>query len=378
MQIVIDGRMILAHMTGVGRYLLDLIPVLRETAPDLELELWLQKSLPAGHPAWQLGGERLHLRPISYRHMSLGGQFAIPAELAGAHPDLYHYPHFDLPWFVSGAAVATIHDLKYIARPDFFPRRGRAKRLAMRVMMAHTCRRARQVIVVSLSTAQDLNGYLGVPLSKLHVAPHGVNQRFFQRLPPQTLDDLRHRYNLADSYVLFVGERRPHKNITGLIEAFAIFRRMAPRPYQLVIAGKRYADYQIPEKIVEEIGLQDYVRFIDHPPDADLPALYQAADALALLSYYEGFGLPVLEAMASGTPVVTADRTSLPEVTGNAGLLVPPDAPEQAAQALNSIVPGGMLRQEYISAGLEHARQFTWQRCAGQTLEVYRKATKEL
>jgi len=374
MRVVIDGRMILPEMSGVGRYLICLSHALRELGTDDIFELWLQNSLPTDHLVWNLAGGDFHLRNVKTKQMSLAAQWRIPLELARAQPDLFHYPHFDLPFAIPGRVVATIHDLKYIARPGFFPHVGQAKRLVMRLMMGFTCRRAQCVIAVSHNTAQDLISYLGVPQSKIHVVPHGVDARYFLPTSLQEIQNLNHRYNLTSPYLLFVGERRPHKNLVRLIEAFSLFRRMIQQPYQLVIAGKRYADYQTPEKIAQDTGFKDDIRFIDHLPDADLPTLYRAAEVLILLSYYEGFGLPILEAMASGIPVVASYSTSLPEVVGEAGLLVDPDAPEQIALALRQIIRDGELRDHCITAGLEKARSFTWERCARLTYEVYREA----
>jgi glycosyltransferase involved in cell wall biosynthesis len=241
-------------------------------------------------------------------------------------------------------------------------------------MMIHTCRRSYRVIVDSNSTAQDLSHYLGVTSSKIRSIPLGLDRRFSQDIPPSTLERFRRKYAFDHPYLLFVGERRPHKNLVGLIEAFALFRRMVNQPYQLVIVGKRYSDYQVPEQVALKRDLVNQVRFIDYLPDEDLPALYRSADAFVLLSFYEGFGLPVLEAMASGIAVVASDRTSLPEVVGEAALLVSPDDPEQVALSLRQVVPGGELREPCIAAGLEHARGFTWERCARLTLDVYREA----
>jgi glycosyltransferase involved in cell wall biosynthesis len=159
-----------------------------------------------------------------------------------------------------------------------------------------------------------------------------------------------------------------------VIQAFATFRKVGGKDYQLIIAGKPYADYRLPEQMVEDLDLQGSVRFIDYVADEDLPLLYGEAEAVVLLSFYEGFGLPILEAMACGTPVVASDTTSLPEAVGEAGWLVPPGNSEIAAMALRQAVFDGEMRSEYISRGQDRARMFTWERCAKRTIEVYHKA----
>ncbi|MBN1147315.1 MAG: glycosyltransferase family 4 protein [Anaerolineales bacterium] len=381
MRVVIDARMLLPQMTGVGRYLLGLGRALGDLPGEDRFEMWLQAGLPRDHPVWRLADGRaaqpVSLRQLPIRHMDWRAAWMLPGQLSRAQADLLHYPHFDLPWTASGAIAATIHDLKYIARPDFFPHVSRAKRLVMLAMMAFTSRRARRVIAVSHSTRQDIIRRLHVEPGKVIAIPHGVDERYWQPAPASEIEALRLRYGLGERLILFVGERRPHKNITGLLRAFAAFRRMAREPYQLVIAGKRYADYQEPEEIIESLALKNAVRLLEYVSDEDLPLLYRAADALVLLSYYEGFGLPVLEAMASGAPVVASNVTSLPEVVGQAGLLVSPDDPEQAAAAILKAIPGGALREPCIARGLERASQFTWEECARRTVEVYRQAISE-
>jgi glycosyltransferase involved in cell wall biosynthesis len=366
--------MILAHMTGAGRYLLGLCSGLNVTPGDERFELWLQAGLPAGHPAWGLATGRFSVRKINAAHMSLGSQWILPAALRQARPDLFHYPHFDLPWFAPGRVVATLYDLKYIARPDFFPRASRLRRLAILIMTRHTLRRAGWVIVPSSSTAFDLQQRLNAPAQKLRVIPLGVDEAYFLPTAPPAIADARCRYGLAEPFVLFVGDRRPHKNLEGTLRAFDLFHRRAPGDYHLAIVGRPYPGYNQPEAIAEALGLGGRVHFFAHAPESDLPLLYQTADALILLSRYEGFGLPVLEAMACGTPVVISNVTSLPEVAGEAAMQVPSDDVEQAAEALLQVIPGGKERERLIALGGQQARRFTWERCARQTLDVYREA----
>jgi glycosyltransferase involved in cell wall biosynthesis len=371
MHIILDARLLLPQMTGIGRYLLDLGRGLSQVMTHDTLEIWLQSGLPRSHPAWSLESERIKVKAVDLPHMSLRSQWALPWMLSRTRCDLFHYPHFDLPFLTPGPLAATLHDLKYIARPDFFPQYGRLRRLVMLVMMRYTTRRAQRVIVVSESTRQDAIHWLGAEEARLRVIYEGVEDHFFNPLPAGQVSEVRRRYGIEAPFILFLGERRPHKNIPGLLKAFSVLTRSQPKPYRLVIAGKPYSDYREPERICAQLGLEIAVRFIDHLPDTDLPALYQSASAFALLSYYEGFGLPVLEAMASGVPVVVANTTSLPEIAGQAGMKVPPDDPLAAAEALLSVLEGGENRATCIEAGKAHARQFTWRRCAQHTLDVY-------
>jgi alpha-1,3-rhamnosyl/mannosyltransferase len=374
MKVAIDGRMLLPEMTGAGRYLMGLASALAKQREGDDFELWLQEGLPSAHPVWSIQTERLRLGTIAARQMQVRAQWIVPREVKRRRPDLFHYPHFDLPWATGGEIVATIYDLKYVARPEFFPHLAAIKRLGIRMMTSYTCRRARQIITISQHTARDLQARLKVSHEKITPIPLGVEERFFCPRTPEKTHDFRQRSQLIRPYLLFVGERRPHKNIPGVIQAFATFRKVGGKDYQLIIAGKPYADYRLPEQMVEDLDLQGSVRFIDYVADEDLPLLYGEAEAVVLLSFYEGFGLPILEAMACGTPVVASDTTSLPEAVGEAGWLVPPGNPEIAAMALRQAVFDGEMRSEYISRGQDRARMFTWERCAKRTIEVYHKA----
>lgn len=374
-RVAIDGRLILPHMSGIGRALTGLCRGLAGLeADELSYELWLQRGLPPDHPALQLASPRLRLVELPARHMSLSAQARLPLELLRRRPDLYHYPHFDLPALAPGRSVVTIHDLKYLANPQFFPHQGRLKRLAVMLMARRACRRARRVLCDSEFTAGDLERRLGVGREKLRVVPLGVDEAFFEPLPLAALQAFRRQRGLEQPYLLCVGERRPHKNLPGLILAFERFARQARQPYRLVIAGRPYADYRAPEALVERLGLLDRVTFIDYAQETVLPALYQGAALFCLLSLYEGFGLPLLEAMASGVPVVASDRTALPETAGRAARLVPPDDPEQAAQAFQALTSDAAGRAQAVALGRERARGFTWARCARLTRDVYREA----
>ena len=378
MRIAIDARLILPQMTGIGRYLLGLGSGLRAIPGNNSFDLWIQADLPPEHPVWALEGERLALNELSIRHMNIKQHWVLPNELRLNPPDLFHYPHFDLPLFVPGKVVATIHDLKYITKPEFFPHLGRVKRIIMLLMMTFTTRRTCHIITDSNNTRHDLIRHLHVTPENVSVVYPGVDSAYFKKSSQFMLLTVLSHYGLEQPYILFVGERRPHKNIPGLLRAFDVFLKTNELPYHLVIVGKRYADYQEPERLVERLGLTNNVHILDYVPDEELPSIYRFAEAFALLSYYEGFGLPVLEAMASGTPVVASHTTSLPEVVGDAGLLIDPDDPVECAHALRQIVSGGKQREKYITKGKERARMFTWERCARETLSIYLKVIHKL
>ena len=373
MQIVIDARMLLPHETGVGRYLEKLAQILPTLPGDESYEFWLQAGLPKDNPIWGYEGERSQLRRLPINQLDARAQWIIPGELRKLKPQLYHCPHFDLPFFVPGKTIVTIYDLKYIARPGFFPHVSHSKRAIMWAMMAFSVHRAERVIAISEFTRQDLIQRFKVKPGKVSVVHLGVDRNFFQSHSTSKSTSSAKDYGLGNNYILSVGERRPHKNLVGLIKSFNIFQKMVKEPFQLVIAGKPYSDYTLPEQTVEQLGLGNRVRFLDYVPYRHLPALYRGAQAVVYISEYEGFGLVPLESMAAGTPVVAGKCTAIPEVVGDAVILVPPDDPEQVAAAIQKLVMEQDLRAEYIARGYERVKGFGWEKTAKDTLAVYQE-----
>jgi len=341
-----------------------------------QFELWLQNTLPGDHPVWDIESERLSLRCLGLSHMTVNQHWRIPLKLREQSHDLFHYPHFDLPYFTPGNIVTTIHDLKYIAHPEFFPQFSSGKKILMWILMLNAVRKSRLVITDSESTKLDVVRCLRIKKEKVVVIPLGVDSKFVASDPTSTTEDLEQKYGIKTPFILYVGERRPHKNIENIIRAFHSFSSNSARNYQLIISGKSYSDYNEPEKLVVKLGLTDLVKFI-YVADRDLPKMYQAADAFVTLSLYEGFGLPILEAMASGAPVVASSTTSLPEVVGNAGVLVDPLNVQGAASAIAAVTAKGRYRDSLVEAGKKRAKEFSWENCAKQTLEVYQKAVSQ-
>lgn len=375
MRYTLDARLILPQMTGIGRYLFGLMDGMREVCHTDQLQVWLQSDISDRHPVWQLNSGQVNICRTPLRHMDWRAQWLIPQMLRRDPPDLLHYPHFDLPWLTPGKIVLTIHDLKYIRQPSYFRGAAALKAFVMKATLLQAVRRAQAILVDSQFTARDLV-QLNVAAHKIHAVPLGVGKQFFQRCSAAQLSAVRQRYCLPENYILTVGERRPHKNLSGMIQAFARFQASCRVPYQLVIVGKPYAHDQTPQMLVEKIGISDRVKFLDYVQDDDLPALYQMSSAFLLLSFYEGFGLPVLEAMASGAPVIASDSTALPEVVGQHGCLVNPSDPEATAEALRSVLTPDAYPEEKLDQARQWAQTFTWQRCAAHTLQIYQQVAR--
>ncbi|HZB95933.1 MAG TPA: glycosyltransferase family 1 protein, partial [Herpetosiphonaceae bacterium] len=255
----------------------------------------------------------------------------------------------------------------------------RRVRLLWRIAMQLSLHTAAHVITASEAAMQDLRMTFGVPSSKLTVVPLAVDERFRPQ-PESAIATLRQKYDLPRQYVLYLGSNKPHKNIGALVDAWANLLRNqsmlgSASPTALVIAGHVDPRYSLVQKRTLEHGMASTVRFLPDVVDDDLPALLSGALCFVFPSLHEGFGLPPLEAMACGTPVIASNRTSLPEVVGDAGLLVDPE-PEALAAAIARLVGDAGLRLALRERGLERAAAFSWKWTATETLRVYREVAR--
>ena len=374
MQIVIDARLILNQTTGIGNYLTNLINALLKIDLENHYTLLLNEKLDSNHPVDLLEQKNLTKRRIKTSAVSLKQHIAIPLQLWKENANIYHYPHFDLPLLQRCNSVITIHDLKYIIAPSFFPEFSISKKLYMSLSIRSSVKRARKVIVVSESTKEDLMRLFGVPAPKISVVPLAVGKRFAVSLNKEEIKIKLKKKGIHGKYFLFVGERRPHKNIVRLIEAFKIFKDRNSEKYQLVIVGKRYSNYTVPEQKIKELDLESNVIMVGYVPDEELPLYYQGAEMLVFPSMYEGFGIPILEAMACGIPVITSNISSMPEVAGNAAVLVNPYETNEIAAAMQRICSNRDLRKDLIAKGSKNVKRFSWEKTAEKTLSVYEES----
>lgn len=293
---------------------------------------------------------------------------ALAFELLRLHVDVLHSPDFIPPRRVGKVArVITVHDLNFLLYPQF-QTPDSLRYYAGNIRAA--VREADHILAVSRSASDDLGNLLGVPAEKITVQPEGVTPDF-RPLPVQEVQGTLRRLNLPATYLLFVGTLEPRKNLTGLLEAYhTLLGDSAVLP--LVVVGQRGWLYEPIFEKAAELGLGEHVRWCENVTPADLPAVYNGAAALVLPSFYEGFGLPALEAMACGIPTVVSKRGALPEVVGDTGLMIDPDRPDSLVEALRCILTDSELRQRSSQSGLMRAAMFTWQRSAEIALSVYR------
>lgn len=294
-------------------------------------------------------------------------QMVQPWAARRADLDLLHCPAFVGPVAGTVPFVVTVHDLSFLLFPEGF--RG-GNRTYLRLMTGWSVRRARRVIAVSESTRQDLVRLYGLEPGRVDVISNGVDAAF-RPLPAGEVTAFRVKKGLPERFLLFVGTLEPRKNVVRLVEAYA--RLPQPRCPLLLVGGKGWFYEQVFRR-VEELDLIEEVGFVGYVPAEELPWWYNAATALVYPSLYEGFGLPALEAMACGTPVVTSTTSSLPEVVGQAGLLVEPTDVEALTAAMQRVLQDAVLRAQMRTAGLAQAAHFSWSGTASDTVDSYHRA----
>ena len=297
-------------------------------------------------------------------------QYMLPLELLRFPLDLLHITDFIQPLYARVPTVITVHDLAFLHYPHFLT----SKSAAFYGQIDRAVRVADAVIVPSESTMRDLVAMLGVARSKIDVIYEAAAEMFVPLPIEETRAAVRREYRLPESYILCVGTVEPRKNITGLLHAFEILRTRYGAPDTvLALAGGTGWLYDDVTATVAKLGLTDSVRFLGRVSDEALHRLYVGARCHVHPAYYEGFGLPPLEAMACGTPTIVSNVSSLPEVVQDAALLVDPNSHEEIAVAMNRLLTDDALHAEMREKGLQRARGFSWTRAAAETLAVYHK-----
>jgi glycosyltransferase involved in cell wall biosynthesis len=350
---------------GINWYIYNLLRHLPEAASEIEYTVFLNERRYRGAPGIRLCVSRLPADRPAVR--ILWEQVLQPGALRRAKVDLLHHPAFVGPLASACPFVITVHDLSYLFFPQGFRTLNRSYLQTFTRLSVH---RARRVIAVSESTKRDLVQQYGLSPGKVDVVYNGVDTGY-RPLPANEVAAFRSREGLPERFILFVGTLEPRKNVVRLVEAYARLPR--GRPPLMFVGGKGWLYDEIFAR-VEALGLSGEVRFVGYVPAEVLPWWYNAADLFVYPSLYEGFGLPPLEAMACGTAVISSTASSLPEVVGQAGLLIDPTHTEALATAMEQVLADREMQEHMESAGLAQAQKFSWEQTARQTVESYRRA----
>jgi glycosyltransferase involved in cell wall biosynthesis len=371
--------MLAAHPTGIEHALIELVHHLAVVSREDEFVLYFNFVREACGTRFQ---ERVapllhdgHVRAHVCRLPSLAMHMArrvlhLPIDWIIGACDVVHYPSFVMHPQRHGARVVTIHDLMPLTHPGHYPSSDCSDYWRE---VPKAVKRADAIVAVSHYTKAQIVGHFKVPEDRVAVVHHGVHARF-RAATAEEVAAVRARYRLPSRYVLFVGSEETRKNVPLLIDAARIWRARGATDIAVVLAGKPSWGSGAIVKRVAACGLQGTVHRLGHIAGRDLPALYSGAEAFVLPSIAEGFGMPLLEAMACATPVIAADTTSLPEVVGDAGLLFDPYRAADLADCVARVAGDRALKERLIERGLTRAREFTWERAAYETLAVYRDA----
>ena len=365
MLIGIDAsRAVTQERTGTGNYSLQLIRHLLALESGHRYRLYFNRP-----PTVELFPMAADLEQRVMPFPRLWTHVRLSWEMARQPPDVLFVPAHVLPLVHPRSSVVTVHDLGYRHYPAAHPL---LDRLYLDLSTRYNARAARRVIAVSQATQDDLVQHYGIEPDKITVVYSGWDERMQPVEDEGTIEGVKARYHIRGEYVLYVGTLQPRKNLGRLLEAVALLRKEARRGEapSLIIAGRKGWLYDPVFQQVERLGLEGEVVFPGYVPQEDLPALLSGARLFVFPSLYEGFGLPVLEAMACGTPVVCSNVSSLPEVAGDAALLVDPLDVEGMAEAMNRLLQDEGLRAELVERGYRQVRRFSWERCARATLAV--------
>lgn len=370
MRIGIDARLIYYRQAGIGQYTQSLIGGLARENPPTDGDEFV--VLQHRKDARDLTPGPRFRRQSTWTpcHHRLE-QLTLPLEIWPLKLDLLHSPDYIPPFRRNCRSVITVHDLAFLHYPELLT----TDSTCYYSQIDRAVRDAEGIIAVSHSTKRDLMNLLGVPAHRVVVVHEAANPAFRPIDDTNGLSAIRARYGLPERFILFLGTIEPRKNLPILIQAYRLLRTIeGPGVPPLVVAGAKGWLFDSVFALVEQLGLTSEVLFTGGVPWADVPAFYNLAEVFVFPSLYEGFGLPPLEAMACGTPVIAADVSSIPEVVGDAGLLIDPNDAEGLAEALGRVLNDPALCQDLRRRGLERAREFSWDRAARETLTVYRQA----
>lgn len=375
MRISIDYSPAVYQGAGVGRFVRHLVRALLvlDTINDYSL-MYARPPRNAPTPKLPTGANVTHRRLLLPERLlnvlwyKVG--IPLPMEVLAGRADVFHFPDFTLPPVQGASTVLTIHDLSFLLVPECADAGLRAHLERVVPASAH---RASFVTADSENTRNDIATLLDVPSERIEVVYPGVDERFGPFSDEGELERVRGKYGLHFPFILYVGTIEPRKNLGRLLRAYVMLRQERKIPHRLVIGGGLGWLYDDVLRDIDELAAQNEVVFLGRVPDDDLPGLYRLTDLFVFPSLYEGFGIPPLEAMACGAPVVCSNTSSLPEVVGDAGVMVPPEDVDALARAIGDLLADPERRALLGQRGIARAKRFTWQESARRLLEVYRK-----
>jgi glycosyltransferase involved in cell wall biosynthesis len=384
MRIAIDIVPLMKLKTGIACYIENLISQFIKIAPENDYYLC---DMLWGQRFYNLIGRKENL-PNMIGFLENMSRIAFPLQITARiaftcyakmireavrveEMDLFFGPSFKGIFRKDLKTVVTIHDMSH----EYYPEAVNQIILsALKKELPKTAQSAHAIIAGSQNTKKDILKFLNIPDNKVKVIYHGVDKQFRPINDKELLDVIKKKYDLPRRFILYIGAIQPRKNISGIIRAYGVLRKDPSFEHHLVMAGGVGWKNKDIYRLVEELGLKNQIKFLSYIEDTDLPAIYNLSEAFVFPSFYEGFGFPVLEAMACGVPVVTSNVSSLPEIGGDAVVYVNPHSVEEIADAVRMALSDEALRNRCTLKGLERARLFTWEKCGNETLKTFEEA----
>jgi len=368
MIIGIDARMYGSAQTGIGNYIKNLTDHLFQIDNQNQYVLFLREPEFSKFKPSAANVKKVKVTPRWY---SYGEQIKLPFQFMKEKIDLIHYPHFNSPILFFKPSVVTIHDVT----PYHFPghrMNSSVRKLGFKLVFKNSVHRSKKVIAVSESTKRDIIKYFDVTAKKIIVTYLGVKPDFHVMKNYGIINKVKEKYGITKPYIFYVGVWRNHKNLPGLIKAFHLLKTKYKLDYQLVIGGNEDPHYPEVRKTWGKLNLQNDIITPGFITNEELPAFYNGAEAYVIPSFIEGFGLIGIEAMACGTPVISSNTSSLPEVLNKAALYFDPKDHKQMAKKIYLILTDENFKKAMINKGFEQIKKYSWKKCAEDTLKVYK------
>lgn len=363
------------HKVGISEYVYELLQEFHNYAsPDLSFTIYLKDQPNGDFPM-----KNSHWKYRIFGPRKMWTQFALPANLflKKDKPDVFFSPGHYAPRFSPVPTVISIMDLAFLHFPEYFTKKDLAQ---LKSWTSYSAKKAKAILTISNASKDDIMKLYGVPENKIHVIYPGIKQTVSLTPHIYPMQELQSKYGLSKNYVLFVGTLQPRKNIVRLIEAFSELMtkdKHKDSDLQLVIVGKKGWQFEDILAAPKKFGVEKKVKFLNFVPDEELTMLYQNALCFAWPSLYEGFGLPVLEAMKMNCPVITSNVSSLPEAGGDAALYVDPKDVKDISEKLDKVISDPKLRKEMIEKGQQQVKNFSWEKSAKEALAVLQQIAKE-
>ncbi len=357
MKIVLDARKYFDY--GIGTYIQNLVPYICQRS-DLTMIL-----APEDLDRVKVS-ESVHIVVDSSKKYSLRELWSIAKTANALNADIFHAPHYTLPYGLKIPSITTIHDVLHIRGRQYY---SKVQSMYAKIIIEHACKISNAIIVDSIFTRNELCELCNVDENKVKVVYLGVSEVFEDKVLESKVEEFKQKKNIQYPAILYTGGLKPHKNVKILIQAFALLKQK--KELHLLFAGESILKNPFLMEIIRKEGVSEQIIELGQLSKKELAIAYRVATVVVLPSLYEGFGLSMLEAMASGTPAVGARSASIPEVMGDGGILFDPHSKEELSHVLNSVLCNNDLRAKLIKNGYANVKRFTWDKCFEETFKIY-------